>query len=48
MARLLDEPWLARRLADEGRRRVAERFNMSQTVDQLARLLGDAVERAAA
>ncbi len=34
--RLLDDPEEAARMAEEGRRRVAERFDMRQTVDELA------------
>jgi glycosyltransferase involved in cell wall biosynthesis len=36
IARLLADPEGAARMAEEGRRRVAERFDMTQTVDELA------------
>jgi glycosyltransferase involved in cell wall biosynthesis len=40
--RLLDDPDAAARMAEEGRRRVAESFDMSQTVAQLAATLSAA------
>lgn len=40
--RLLDDPEAAARMAEEGRRRVAESFDMSQTVAQLAATLSAA------
>ena len=42
--RVLEDPLWARRLADEGRRRVRERFDMERTTAQLAERLAAAVE----
>ena len=38
--RLLDDPGLARRLADEAQRRVRERFSEQRMVDETLRLYG--------
>ncbi|MEW6269389.1 MAG: glycosyltransferase family 4 protein [Thermodesulfobacteriota bacterium] len=44
IARLLDDPAAAARMAEEGRRRVAEKFDMRQTVAELAGALRAAAE----
>ncbi|HEY8517994.1 MAG TPA: glycosyltransferase family 4 protein [Candidatus Binatia bacterium] len=44
ITRLLDDPAEAARMAEEGRRRVAEKFDMRQTVSQLEGMLRAAAE----
>ncbi|MBO0664153.1 glycosyltransferase [Jiella sp. MQZ9-1] len=48
MARLMDDPLLATRLAEAGERRVREKFSPEPGLDRVAQLLGDKLQAKAA